>query len=133
MLYSYRCLTCKKVTDAARSIDNRNDCPACDCGGKTRKIISLYTVHSDMEPYYDPNLQTHIQGKQHRARGMKEQGVQASNCLANCSTDRLIRNFLCTLTIVTTLLLAGTGVYVVCIKLRWYNIINKKLKTIMIG
>ncbi len=68
-------MTCKETTDAARSVSDRNDCPTCDCGGKTRKIISLYAVHSDLTPYFDDNLQTHIEGKQHRQRIMKEQGV----------------------------------------------------------
>ena len=73
--YQYRCLTCKEITDAMRDLEDRGNCPTCDCGGKTRKIISLYVVHSDMEPYYDEHLQTHIQGKQHRQKVMKEQGV----------------------------------------------------------
>lgn len=75
MLYQYRCLICKDITEAVRSVADRDDCPSCECGGKTRKIISLYTVHSDMKPYYDPNLECHIRGKQHRQQVMKEQGV----------------------------------------------------------
>ncbi len=78
MIYQYRCLDCKEITEAVRSVENRDDCPTCVCGGKTRKIISLYTVHSDLTPYYDENLQTHIQGKQHRQKIMKEQGVSES-------------------------------------------------------
>lgn len=75
MIYQYRCLICKEITDAVRTVDERNNCPDCACGGETRKIISLYSVHSDMAPYYDENLQTHIQGKQHRQKVMKQQGV----------------------------------------------------------
>ena len=73
--YQYRCRSCEKITDAVREIEDRENAPECECGGKTRKIISLYHVHSDMKPYWDDNLQTHIQGKQHRQRVMKEQGV----------------------------------------------------------
>lgn len=73
--YEYRCVNCKEITDAMRSVDDRDNCPTCDCGGKTKKIISSYTVHGDMAPYYDENLGCHITGKQHRARVMKEQGV----------------------------------------------------------
>lgn len=75
MIYQYRCRTCKEITEAVRAIEDRNNAPPCECGGETRKIISLYKIHGDMEPYYDENLQTHIQGKQHRQRVMKEQGV----------------------------------------------------------
>ena len=75
MNYQYKCRTCEQITDAIRSVADRDSCPTCECGGETRKIISLYAAHSDLTPYYDEHLQTHIQGKQHRARVMKEQGV----------------------------------------------------------
>jgi len=73
--YQYRCLTCKEITEVDRSVEHRNECPDCSCGGETRKIISLYSAHSDLTPYYDEHLQCHIEGKQHRAKVMKEQGV----------------------------------------------------------
>ena len=73
--YQYRCITCKDITDAMRSVEDRDNCPPCECGGNTKKIISLYTVHSDLAPYYDEHLETHIRGNQHRQRVMKEQGV----------------------------------------------------------
>ncbi len=75
MIYQYRCLICKEITDAVRSVADRDNCPDCDCGGETKKIISSYKVYSDMAPYYDENLQCHIRGKQHRQKVMKEQGV----------------------------------------------------------
>jgi putative FmdB family regulatory protein len=75
MIYEYRCKACKEITEAHRSIDDRNNCPKCACGGETRKIISAYRVHGDMEPYYDDNLETYIQSKQHRQKVMKEKGV----------------------------------------------------------
>lgn len=74
-LYSYRCKSCEELTDAFRSVDDRDNAPKCSCGGETRKIISLYRVHSDLTPYYDDNLQSHIKSKQHRQKVMKEQGV----------------------------------------------------------
>ena len=77
ILYEYRCLLCKEITEALRDIDDRNTCPHCDqCGSSTKKIISGYKVHSDLTPYYDPNLETYIQGKQHRQQVMKQQGVE---------------------------------------------------------
>ena len=76
MIFEYRCRKCKEITSAIRCVDDRDlpiDCK--HCGGSTRKIISLYKVHSDIAPYYDDNLQCHISGKQHRQRVMAEQGV----------------------------------------------------------
>ena len=75
-LYSYRCKSCKAVTDAFRRIAERDDCPPCDeCEGNTKKIISTYSVHPDFEPYYDENLESHIESKQHRKKVMQEKGV----------------------------------------------------------
>ena len=78
MLYEYRCkvVDCKMTTTAVRSVAERDNAPDCRfCGGVTRKIISLARIQSDMKPYYDDNLQTHIRGRQHRQAVMKEQGV----------------------------------------------------------
>lgn len=74
-LYTYACLSCGQETDDYRSVANRDDCPKCECGGETKKIISVYRVHSDMEPYYDDNLETHIKSRKHREKVMKEKGV----------------------------------------------------------
>lgn len=74
-LYEYLCADCGHVTDEYRSVEQRNDAPKCECGGQTRKIVSGYKVHADMEPYYDENLETHIQSRQHRQQVMKEKGV----------------------------------------------------------
>ena len=75
MKYEYRCRTCKEITEAERSVTDRNDSPTCECGGETRKIISLHKAHSDLTPYYDDTLETFIQSKQHRKVVMKQQGV----------------------------------------------------------
>lgn len=76
-LYEYRCQNCSEITEAVRSVEDRNDAPACaHCNGETRKIISLNSkVHPDFAPYYDDNLETHIESKQHRKAVMKEKGV----------------------------------------------------------
>lgn len=76
MLYEYACEECQQVTTAWRAVKDRNRAPKCECGGSTKKIISVYRVHPDMEPYYDDNLQAHIKGKQHRKQVMREQGVE---------------------------------------------------------
>ena len=74
-IYEYRCDLCGEVTDAYRSVADRDQAPECLCGGKTQKIISRSRVHGDFAPYYDENLETHIKSKQHRKKVMKEQGV----------------------------------------------------------
>jgi putative FmdB family regulatory protein len=74
-IYQYECGDCQEITDAWRSVAERNDCPKCECGGETKKIISAYHAHGDLEPYFDDNLQTFIQSKQHRKQVMQEQGV----------------------------------------------------------
>lgn len=74
-LYSYECLACKQVTDDFRTVEKRNECPTCECGGETRKIIAHYAAHGDMDPYYDWNLDTYIKNKNHRKKVMREQGV----------------------------------------------------------
>jgi len=76
MIYTYRCLDCKEITEATRSVADRNNLPECEhCGGVTKKIIAPYTVHPDFEPYYDDNLETYVQSKQHRKKVMKERDV----------------------------------------------------------
>ena len=75
-IYEYRCRDCQKITDAYRSVVNMWEAPDCQCGGKTRKIITRrFSVHSDLTPYYDEHLETHIESKQHRKQVMAEQGV----------------------------------------------------------
>jgi hypothetical protein len=78
MIYQYRCLNedCDHVSEALRDIDARNECPPCDlCEQATKKIISQYSTHSDLTPYFDDNLGKFIESKQHRRKVMKDQGV----------------------------------------------------------
>jgi len=78
LIYEYRCRDCKEITEAIRKIADRDDPVLCkDCGGDCRKIISLSRPHPDMQPYYDDNLETYIEGRQHREKVMKKKGVTA--------------------------------------------------------
>jgi putative FmdB family regulatory protein len=74
-LYTAQCKTCNQETDYYSSVANRDTTPQCQCGGETKKIISTYRVHGDMEPYLDENLDTYIKSKQHRQQVMREKGV----------------------------------------------------------
>jgi putative FmdB family regulatory protein len=49
--YEYQC-RCGKVTDAYRTVEDRNKSPQCSCGGQTEKIISAPSmVIPDIQPY----------------------------------------------------------------------------------
>lgn len=75
-LYDYSCPDCGGTEAVYRTVDKRNDCPLCSvCGVRTVKVISSYAVVADLQPYYDDNLQTHIESRKHRERVMREQGV----------------------------------------------------------
>ena len=75
-IYTYRCQACDKVNEAFRSIAERDNAPRCEhCKSVTKKIISKQSVHSDFAPYYDQNLETYIESKQHRKKVMKEKDV----------------------------------------------------------
>ncbi len=76
ILYEYRCQSCSEITEALRTVADRDHVPVCRvCGGITRKILSVSRPQSDLAPYYDENLQTHISSHKQRRRVMKEQGV----------------------------------------------------------
>jgi putative FmdB family regulatory protein len=75
VIYEYRCQNCKEITQAVRSVADRDNAPDCKCGGTTRKIISVQRVHGDFRPYYDVNLECGIESKQHRKKVMKERDV----------------------------------------------------------
>ena len=38
-IYTYKCSICDKVTDSYNTISGMNDCPECECGRETEKII----------------------------------------------------------------------------------------------
>lgn len=74
--YSYECPDCGGIEDAYRKMEDRNNAPDCElCKVNMRKIISAYSAHGDLEPYFDENLETGIKSKKHREKVMKEQGV----------------------------------------------------------
>ena len=75
-IYEYRCRACGEITDAFRSVDERDSAPPCQiCGTETRKILSVSRPIGDMEPYFDDNLETYIKSKKHRRGVMKDKGV----------------------------------------------------------
>lgn len=50
-IYTYKCNSCYKVQDAVRTVENRNDTPNCECGGKTLKIIIPPMVAPQFQAY----------------------------------------------------------------------------------
>lgn len=74
-LYVYECELCAKTQDELRSIADRNAPLACKCGGSMKKIIGGHAVISDVEPYFDENLEAYVKSRQHRRALMRERGV----------------------------------------------------------
>ncbi len=74
-LYTYRCTKCETEVDEFRSVAERDIAPECECGSKTRKILSLSKPIGDLNPYYDENLQGYVKSRQHRKDLMRERGV----------------------------------------------------------
>ncbi len=71
--YDYRCETCGYETTALRKIEDRLDAP--ECHGQMKQIIKSIRAYGDLEPYYDDNLETHIESRQHRQRVLKDKGL----------------------------------------------------------
>jgi len=69
-------------TDYFSTIQEKDYTPKCKlCDKQTRKIISLFAVHPDIQPYLDPNIGDKpiwVTSKQHRKKLMQEHGVTES-------------------------------------------------------
>lgn len=83
-VYAYQCPECKKEMDAFRKIDFRHDCPDCECGAKTEKIIARANINPDifdgyldhnLHPMHEPGEGTWVKSRQHRKDLMKEFGL----------------------------------------------------------
>jgi hypothetical protein len=73
-LYTYS--HCEIEQDEFRSVADRNNGPPCPkCGAPMAKIIARAKAHSDLAPYYDDNLETHIESRRHRRQVMRDKGV----------------------------------------------------------
>ena len=56
-----------------RKIDDRENAP--ECHGLMKQIIKSVRSYGDLEPYFDDNLETFIQSKQHRQKVLKGKGL----------------------------------------------------------
>jgi len=77
MIYTYKC-KCGESFDEFRRVEDRNNCPKCKCGKKTRRVISLPNIAPDLVPYWDENIgkePVYIKSKQHRKQVAKDNGV----------------------------------------------------------
>lgn len=75
-LYTYECVDCGALKDEFRKLEDRNNGPECDlCKIAMKKLIGGHSVVSDLEPYFDDNLECGIKSKQHRKQVMREKGV----------------------------------------------------------
>jgi len=73
--YTYKCKDCEKVMDAFRSIEERNDCPVCGCGGKTEKCIVPTQVQPQMPGYECPVTGEYVTSRRRRVEIMKENNL----------------------------------------------------------
>lgn len=73
-LYEWSCV-CGKTADEFRRMAERNLPKACDCGQPMTRVITSYRAISDLDPYYDENLESWVKSKRDRQRIMREQGV----------------------------------------------------------
>jgi putative FmdB family regulatory protein len=84
--YNYECKDCGKGVEAVRGIADRNNCPRCECGGETFKVVSRPNVNPDYEPYLDDNIMPHqstgegvwVKSRRHREEIMKRNGLVAT-------------------------------------------------------
>jgi putative FmdB family regulatory protein len=93
-LFEYECSDCHAHKDEFRTVAERNNPPACECGAMMKKIISGYRVVGDLEPYYDDNLEAFVKSKQHRREVMREKGVSekfGTNWMTAASSKRHAR------------------------------------------
>ena len=78
--YTYRCLKCETEVDAFRRMADYNDCPTCQCGSDTKKIMNVCQIGAFstkvMEPYLSPVTNKPINTLRARDRDMKENGCR---------------------------------------------------------
>ena len=56
-IYEYRCLLCRHVTEALRTVDQRDDPAKCEeCGGGAKRKFSLCSVPAKWREYFDWGL-----------------------------------------------------------------------------
>jgi len=76
-LYDYSCPNCAKQSDIwAQMHEEEKPCPT--CGATMMRLISGSNIITDLEPYFDENLDKvpiYVESKQHRKQLMKERGL----------------------------------------------------------
>lgn len=76
-IYDYRCRKCSTVFEKFAGLDDKMH--ECECGGVADRIIATtYSVHGDLEPYWDENIgdkPVYIKSKKHRRRVLEDAGL----------------------------------------------------------
>jgi len=50
-LYTYECESCLNRVEDYRKIDERHSSPECECGSKTKLVITPTNIAPDFQPY----------------------------------------------------------------------------------
>lgn len=77
-LYQTRCSVCRKVDSVFRKIAERDDLPACACGGVVAREIVAPAFHASFTPYESP-----ITGKMIESKTQQREDLAASGCVLN--------------------------------------------------
>jgi len=78
--YTYRCLECETEQDAFRRMADYMDCPTCECGGETKKIMNVCQIGAYstkvMEPFESPASGKPITSEREKREDMKRTGCR---------------------------------------------------------
>lgn len=75
-LYATLCKACARESSLFRKIDERDNLPACDCGGELCRLITPNFVRGDFEPYISPATGQYIDSRTKRHEEMTRHGYR---------------------------------------------------------
>lgn len=73
--YTAECQSCHTTQDYYRTVAERHDTPACECGGKTKLVLMPTFVMDDIPPYV-----SHTTGRVIGSRTKRRDDLRRSNC-----------------------------------------------------
>ena len=75
-LYDYVCHYCNWAGEKLAPVDQRHEQDCDHCGRRLEKVLRPQRSYKPWEPYFDEGLGVHVTGKQHRARVMRDLGME---------------------------------------------------------
>lgn len=77
--YTYRCLECENDMEAFRKMADLNDCPTCECGGNTKKIMNVCQIGAFSTKPYEA-FESPASGKVIRSEREKYDDMKRNGC-----------------------------------------------------